>query len=41
VLEAIRRRDDAGAERAMREHVIAVEALVLGAEAVSRRARSR
>jgi GntR family transcriptional regulator, transcriptional repressor for pyruvate dehydrogenase complex len=41
VLEAIRRRDDGAAERAMREHVIAVEGLVLGPEAVARRARSR
>jgi GntR family transcriptional repressor for pyruvate dehydrogenase complex len=41
VLDAIRRRDEGAAERAMREHVIAVEGLVLGPEAVARRARSR
>lgn len=32
VLEAIRRRDPAGAEAAMREHIAAVERLVLGRE---------
>jgi GntR family transcriptional repressor for pyruvate dehydrogenase complex len=41
VLGAIRRRDSGAAEQAMREHVIAVEALVLGAETVARRAKSR
>lgn len=41
VLEAIRRRQASAAEQAMREHVIAVEALVLGPEAVARRAKSR
>ena len=30
ILEAIRRRDEAGARRAMRDHLIAVEALVMG-----------
>jgi GntR family transcriptional repressor for pyruvate dehydrogenase complex len=37
VLEAIRKRDDAGAEQAMRDHLVAVEALVLSPEAVRAR----
>jgi GntR family transcriptional repressor for pyruvate dehydrogenase complex len=40
VLDAIRRRDEAGATSAMRDHVAAVEGLVLGPEATRRR-RSR
>ncbi len=40
VLEAIRRRDPAGAEQAMREHVIAVERLVLGDAARPRGGRT-
>jgi GntR family transcriptional regulator, transcriptional repressor for pyruvate dehydrogenase complex len=41
VLDAIRRRADEEAEQAMREHVIAVERLVLGPETVAHRARRR
>ena len=40
VLDAIRRRDDAGAANAMRDHVAAVEDLVLG-PAAARRTRGR
>ena len=32
ILDAIRRRDEAGAQRAMRDHLVAVEALVTGRE---------
>jgi GntR family transcriptional repressor for pyruvate dehydrogenase complex len=39
ILEAIARRDAAGAEQAMREHLLAVEELVLSPDAMSRRRR--
>jgi GntR family transcriptional repressor for pyruvate dehydrogenase complex len=41
VLDAIRRRDEAGAAEAMRDHVSGVERLVVGPEAVARRKRGR
>jgi GntR family transcriptional repressor for pyruvate dehydrogenase complex len=41
VLDAIRRRDETGAANAMRDHVSAVERLVLGPETVGRRKRGR
>lgn len=40
ILEAVGRRDEAGAAQAMREHLLAVEELVLGAEALERRGRT-
>lgn len=40
VLDAIRRRDEAAAEQAMRDHLVAVEGLVLGPEAMARGKRS-
>lgn len=39
VLEAIRGRDERGAEQAMRDHVSAVEALVVGADGLRKRPR--
>lgn len=41
ILEAIRQHDDAGARRAMLDHLIAVEGLVLGRHAEEARAASR
>ncbi|MBI4247332.1 MAG: FadR family transcriptional regulator [Candidatus Rokubacteria bacterium] len=41
ILDAITRRDADAAEQAMREHLTAVEELVLGQEGVDRRKRSR
>lgn len=41
VLDAIRRRDAAGAEQTMREHVTAVQSMVLDPEAGARRERGR
>jgi len=37
VLEAIRQRDEHAAEQAMRDHVSAVEVLVVGADALRKR----
>jgi GntR family transcriptional repressor for pyruvate dehydrogenase complex len=41
VLDAIRRRDEAGAQEAMRDHLVAVEGLVLSPDVVSRSRRGR
>lgn len=41
MLEAIRRRDEAAAEQAMREHLVAVEGLVLGPPTTDRTKRGR
>ncbi|MBI4637989.1 MAG: FadR family transcriptional regulator [Candidatus Rokubacteria bacterium] len=41
ILEAITRRDEAGARQAMLDHLVAVEALVLGPDAGARKKRGR